>query len=72
MLNEHNGDLERIPDLADVLHQFRRFGGVHTSGGLIQQQQGGVGCQRPDNLQTALGAVGQGTGLDICQILHME
>ena len=64
--------MEGVPDLDDVLHQLGGFGGVHTGGGLIQQQQGGVGGQSPDDLQTALGAVGQGTGFVVGQVLHAE
>ena len=72
VLDEHNGDLEGVPDLDDVLHQLGGLGGVHAGGGLVQQQQGGVGGQGPDDLQAALGAVRQGAGLVVGQVLHVE
>ena len=72
MLDEHDGDLEGIPDLADVLHQLRRLRGVHARGRFVQQQKAGIGGQSPDDLQTPLGAVGQASGLMVRQILHLE
>ena len=72
MLDEENGNLERITNFTDIFHQLCRFRGVHTGGRLVQQQQRGVGGQRPDNLQTALCTVRQGTGLDVCDVLHVE
>ena len=37
VLDQHDGDLERVPDLDDILHQLRRLRGIHARGGLIQQ-----------------------------------
>ena len=71
MLNEQHGDLKGIPNLADVLHQLRCFRGIHACRRLIQQQAG-VGCQGPQNLQSALGAVGQGTRPLVGVALHAE
>lgn len=45
VLDEEYGDLEGIADGANVFHQLGCFGGVHARGGLIQQQQAGVGSQ---------------------------
>ena len=72
MLDEHDGDLEHVADLDDVLHEFLRFGGVHAGGGLVEQQQRRVRCQSADDLQTALRAVGQRAGLHVCHVLHIE
>ncbi|CCY06109.1 putative uncharacterized protein [Eggerthella sp. CAG:1427] len=72
VLDEQNGDLEGIPDAADVLHQLRRLGRVHARRRLVQQQQQWPGGQRPDDLQTALCAVGQTPRLCMSQIRHAE
>ena len=72
VLDEHDGDLEGIANLADVGHQFSGLGGVHAGGGLVQQQQGRLGSQGANDLQAALCTVGQGTCLMACQILHVK
>ena len=59
MLDEHDGDLEHVADLDDILHELLRFRGVHAGGRLVEQQQRRVRCQSADDLQTALRAVGQ-------------
>ena len=55
-----------------MLHELLCLRGVHARGRLVEQQQGGIGGQRADDLQTALGAVGEGTGTAVGQILHIE
>ena len=72
MLNEHDGDLEGVPDLPDIVHQLRRLRGVHPCRRFVQQQQAGLCRQSPDDLQTPLGAVGQGPGLIARHVLHVE
>ena len=72
VFDQHDGDLERVPDLDDVLHQLRRLGRVHARRRLVQQKQGRVGTQGADDLQPALGAVGQGAGLHIRHVRHVE
>ena len=72
MLNEQHGDLEHIADLHDILHQFCGLGGIHACRRLIQQQQAGIGSQRPDDLQPPLCAVRQGPGLHIGHMLHIK
>ena len=62
MLDEHDGDLEHVADLDDVLHELLRFGGVHAGGGLVEQQQLGIGRKGAGDLQLALLAVGQVDG----------
>ena len=49
--------------VSDLSHARRR---------LIQQQETGVGGQRPDNFQPPLCAVGERAGLGVCQILHIK
>ena len=72
MLNEEDGDLEGVSDLHDVLHELGGLRGVHAGRRLVQQQQGGVGGQGPDDLQPPLGAVGQAPRPGGGQVLHIE
>ena len=59
MLDEEDGDVEGIADPADLVHQLGGLAGVHTGGGLVQQDDGGIGGQSTDDLQTTLDTVGQ-------------
>ena len=72
MLDEQNGDLELIPDPADVLHELLGLPGVHAGRGLVKQEQGRIGGQGTHNLQAALGAVGQAARAHIRQVLHVK
>ena len=72
VFNEQDGDLEGVADLYDILHELGGLGGVHAGRGLIQEQQGGIGGQGADDLQAALGAVGETARLGAGQILHVE
>ena len=72
MLDQQDGDVELVPDAADDLHQLGGLGGVHAGGGLVQQQQLGAGGQGADDLQPALGAVGQAACLLAGQVGHVE
>ena len=72
VLNEEDSDLEGVPDLDDVLHELGGLGGVHAGGGLVQEEQTGIGCQGPDDLQPALGAVRKTAGLGVGQVLHVK
>ena len=63
MLDQENGNVEGIPNPPYLMHQFGCLTGVHTGGRLIQQNHGRIGRQRPDDLQTALDAVGQASCL---------
>ena len=68
MLDQENCDVEGVTDPADLVHQLCSFAGVHTGSGLVQQDDGGIGSQSTDDLQTALNTVGQAAGLGIGQI----
>ena len=72
MLDQQDGDVELVADAADDFHQLGGLGGVHAGGGLVQQQQLGAGGQGADDLQPALGAVGQAARLLAGQVGHME
>jgi hypothetical protein len=72
VLDEENRDLEPIPDLRDVLHELFGLMGVHAGGGLVQEEELRIGRKGADDLQAALGAVGQAAGGFIRQILHAE
>ena len=72
VLDEHDGNLEGVPDFADVVHQLRRLRRVHPRRRLVEQQKAGSGGQGPDNLQPALGPIGQGARLVVRHVLHVE
>ena len=72
MFDQQDGDLELVPDLDDVCHQFFRLVGVHTGCRLVQKQQLRPGRQRPDDLQPPLGAVGQAARPDVRQSRHIK
>ena len=72
MLDQQHRDLERIPYLPDVLHQLRRLRRVHARRRLVQQQQTRVRCQRPQDLQPPLRAVGQRARPLVGVALHVE
>ena len=72
MLDQHDRDLEGIPDAPDIGHQLRRLGGVHARSRLVQQDDLGSGCQCPHDLQPTLCAVGETAGGRVRQIRHAE
>ena len=72
MLDEHDGDVERVADLDDILHELGSLGGVHAGGGLVEQQQARVRGERAHDLQAALGTVREAPRLMIGEILHVE
>ena len=65
-------NVELVADAADGLRQLCGLGGVHAGGRLVQKQQLRAGSQRAHDLQTALCAVGQASGLCIGEVGHVE
>ena len=59
MLDEHDGDVEPVPEHADVVHELVGLGGVHARRRLVEEQELGLRRQGPDDLQPPLVPVGQ-------------
>ena len=62
MLDDEHGQVEAVADLADEVHQGKRLLRIHAGGGLVEQQQLGIGRKGAGDLQLALLAVGQVDG----------
>lgn len=52
-----------LADGVDKLNQHRRFGVVHAPGGLVKNDELGIGGERAGDFEQALVAVGQAPGL---------
>ena len=61
VLDEKHGDARSV-DVADALDQVGTLGGVHTGGGLVEQQQPRFGRQGAGDLHQTLRAVGKTGG----------
>ena len=72
MFDQQNRQLQFIPDPADHFHQFVRFLRVHARRRLVEQQQLGLGRQRPGDFQPALFAVRQVPGDFIAPVVEFE
>ena len=72
MLDEQDGDLEVVANLLDVLHELVGLVGIHARGRLVEEEHLGVGRQRADDLETALGAIGKVARLGRREPLHVE
>src|SRR5829696_3146983 len=62
VLYEEDGDAALFPEALDQAGQPRGLLGVHAGRGLVEQQQRGVGGQRPRYLQAPLVTVGEVLG----------
>ena len=63
VLDEQDGDLELVADLADVVHQLGAFpSGFMPAAGSSSRRMPGLGRQRAHDFQPALRAVGQAPG----------
>ena len=56
----------------DQFRQFRLLGGVHAGRGFVEQEQFGLGGQRPDDFEAALVTVGQGFCRLVPQFAELE
>ena len=72
MLDEQDGDAELVAHAVDGVHQLLGLVGVHTGGGLVQQQQLRVRGQCAGNFQLALLAVGQLAGLVVGLLVQVK
>lgn len=72
MLDEQDGDAELVAHAVDGVHQLLGLVGVHTGGGLVQQQQLRVRGQCAGNFQLALLAVGQLAGLVVSLLVQVK
>ena len=54
MFDQQNRQLQLVPDPADHFHQLVRFLRVHAGRRFVEQQQLGLGRQRPGDFQPAL------------------
>ena len=59
VLDEHDSDVEPVPEHADVVHELVGLGGVHARRRLVEEQELGLRRQGPDDLQPPLVPVGQ-------------
>jgi hypothetical protein len=58
----HEDDGQGVREAPDELRRLPRFLGAHPRGGLVEQQQLGIGGEGDPDLEIALLAVGEGAG----------
>ena len=72
VLNEQDGHVEFVADLADELGELQRLLRVHTGSGLVEEQELGVGGQGAGDLQLSLLTVGKIAGKIVAVFLQPE
>ena len=70
VLDDENREPELVPELADQLRDLVGLDGVHAGGGLVEQEDPGVGRHRPGDLEPPPIGVRERVGRLVPAIAH--